>query len=47
MSIGNCTGDIPTTGSGNPKVGHFEYSAVHASGTSVVTYTTDGTTLPF
>lgn len=47
MSIGNCTDDIPTTGSGNPKVGHFEYSAIHTAGTSVVTYTTDSTTLPF
>ena len=46
MSIGNCTGDIPTTGSGNPKVGHFEYSANHSAGTTVVTYTTDASTLP-
>ena len=47
MSIGDCTSDIPTTGSGNPKVGHFEYSAVHTSGTTVVTYTTDSTSLAF
>jgi hypothetical protein len=47
MSIGNCTGDIPATGSGNPKVGHFEYSALHTSGTSVVNYTTDSTSLAF
>ncbi|BAO56380.1 hypothetical protein [Nonlabens marinus] len=46
MSVGNCTGDIPTTGSGNPKVGHFEYSANHSDGTTVVTYTADSTNLP-
>ncbi len=46
MSIGNCTDDIPTTGSGNPKVGHFEYSASHSNGTTVVTYTADSSTLP-
>ncbi|WP_124980514.1 hypothetical protein [Nonlabens xiamenensis] len=46
MSIGNCTDDIPTTGSGNPKIGHFEYSAIHSAGTQVVTYTVDSSTLP-
>lgn len=46
MSLGNCTDDIPTTGSGNPKVGHFEYSATHGAGTQVVTYTADSSTLP-
>lgn len=45
MSLGNCTDDIPLTGSGNPKVGHFEYSAIHGAGTAVVTYTADSTTL--
>lgn len=46
MSIGNCTGDIPTTGSGNPKIGQFEYSASHGSGVSVVTYTANSANLP-
>ena len=46
MSLGNCTDDIPLTGSGNPKVGKFEYSAVHSNGTTVVTYTADSSSVP-
>lgn len=29
--------DLPTTGSGNPKVGQFPYSETHAAGTTTVT----------
>ncbi|WP_203295198.1 putative periplasmic lipoprotein [Luteirhabdus pelagi] len=32
--------DLPTTGSGNPKNGHFEYKGTH-NGVTTVTYTTD------
>lgn len=40
LSIGGCDdGSIPTTGSGNPKIGHFEYHSTHTDGVSQVTYT--------
>lgn len=40
MSIGNCDEQaIPTTGSGNPKVGKFEHSTTHSDGVNEVTYT--------
>ena len=39
LSIGDCgEQEIPTTGSGNPKVGHFEHSDEHADGTTTVVY---------
>lgn len=39
MSIGNCEDQtIPTTGSGNPKVGKFEHSTTHSNGVNEVTY---------
>ena len=39
MSIGNCDDQsIPTTGSGNPKVGKFEHSTSHSEGVNVVSY---------
>jgi hypothetical protein len=42
MSIGNCDEQsIPTTGSGNPKIGHFEQSSSHSTGVNVVTYYID------
>ena len=40
LSIGGCDdGSIPTTGSGNPKIGHFEYHSTHSDGVNQVTYT--------
>ncbi len=42
LSIGNCDEQtIPTTGSGNPKVGHFEHSTTHNDGTNQVIYILD------
>jgi len=39
MSIGDCAEqEIPQTGSGNPKVGHFEHSSEHPEGTNEVVY---------
>lgn len=39
LSIGDCgEQEIPTTGSGNPKVGHFEHSDEHENGTTTVVY---------
>lgn len=39
MSIGNCENQsIPTTGSGNPKVGKFEHHTTHPDGTNEVVY---------
>jgi len=39
LSIGNCAEQtIPTTGSGNPKVGHFEHSSDHNDGVNEVVY---------
>jgi len=39
LSIGNCEDEtIPTTGSGNPKVGHFEHSSDHSTGVNEVVY---------
>ena len=39
MSIGNCEDQsIPTTGSGNPKVGKFEHSTTHSEGINEVVY---------
>lgn len=42
LSIGNCEDQtIPTTGGGNPKVGHFEHSSTHSDGTNEVIYVLD------
>jgi hypothetical protein len=42
MSIGDCSEQsIPTTKSGNPKVGKFEHSTKHSKGTNQVTYLID------
>jgi hypothetical protein len=42
MSIGNCEDqEIPTTGSGNPKVGKFEHSSEHSTGVNQVVYMVD------
>lgn len=39
LSIGNCDEQwVPTTGSGNPKVGHFEHTEPHSTGTNEVVY---------
>lgn len=39
LSIGNCDEQwIPTTGSGNPKVGRFEHTEPHSAGTNEVIY---------
>lgn len=39
LSIGNCDEQwVPTTGSGNPKIGQFEQTEPHSSGTNVVVY---------
>ena len=38
LSIGDCEQSIPTTGSGNPKVGHFEHTEPHSIGTNQVVY---------
>lgn len=46
LSIGNCAEQtIPTTGSGNPKVGRFEHSTTHNDGTNQVVYTLDASVL--
>lgn len=40
LSIGDCNEQwVPTTGSGNPKVGHFEHSSEHPDGVNEVVYT--------
>ena len=40
LSITNCEeGGFPSTNSGNPKIGKFEYSSTHESGTTEVIYT--------
>ncbi len=42
LHITNCEEDgFPTTGSNNPKIGHFDYTSVHEDGTTQVTYTID------
>lgn len=42
LSIGDCgVQEIPTTGSGNPKIGHFEHSTTHNTGVNEVTYYID------
>ncbi|WP_250433432.1 hypothetical protein [Hanstruepera flava] len=39
MSIGNCNEQaIPTTGSGNPKIGQFEHGTTHNEGVNEVVY---------
>ncbi len=38
LYIGACE-DIPLTGSGNPKIGNFEYHSNHSDGTNQVVYT--------
>lgn len=39
MSIGNCgEQEIPTTGSGNPKIGGFEHGTSHSEGVNEVVY---------
>ena len=39
LSIGNCDEQwVPTTGSGNPKVGKFEHTEPHSMGTNEVVY---------
>lgn len=46
LSIGNCADQtIPTTGSGNPKIGHFEHSTNHNPDVDVVTYYIDSAAL--
>lgn len=46
LSIGNCAEQtIPTTGSGNPKIGHFEHSTNHSSGVNEVVYMIDKSAL--
>ena len=40
LSLGDCGEQwVPTTGSGNPKVGHFEHDSVHSEGVNEVVYT--------
>jgi hypothetical protein len=42
LSIGDCgEQSIPTTGSGNPKVGKFAHSTTHSEGVNEVTYLID------
>ena len=38
LFIGELNG-LPTTGSGNPKIGHFPYASTHPQGTITVSYT--------
>ena len=38
LSIGDCDESIPTNGSGNPIIGHFEHTEPHSAGTSEVVY---------
>lgn len=46
MSIGNCDEQwVPTTGSGNPKVGKFEHSSSHSTGVNQVVYLIDSSVL--
>jgi hypothetical protein len=45
LYVGACS-EIPQTGSGNPKIGHFPLSASHPPGTTEVIYTLDINTLP-
>ena len=46
LSIGNCEDkSIPTTGSGNPKVGHFEHSTTHNPDVNTVSYYLDASVL--
>ncbi|MFT6416463.1 MAG: hypothetical protein ACJARZ_001810, partial [Dokdonia sp.] len=46
LSIGSCADDpIPTSGSGNPMVGQFEYNDTHPAGTHEVTYLIDASDL--
>lgn len=48
MSIGDCSEQsIPTTGSGNPKIGHFEHSSDHPNGTDMVSYSLNSEVLAF
>jgi hypothetical protein len=47
LSIGGCNdGSIPTNGSGNPQIGHFEYHSEHSDGVNQVTYTFDLDDIP-
>ena len=40
LSLGDCGEQwVPTTGSGNPKVGHFEHDSEHSEGVNEVVYT--------
>lgn len=41
MSIGDCEQSIPTTGSGNPKVGRFEHTEPHTEDINKVVYMID------
>ena len=41
LSIGDCEQSIPTTGSGNPKVGKFEHTEPHSADTNKVIYMID------
>jgi hypothetical protein len=46
LSIGNCDEQwVPTTGSGNPKIGHFEHSTSHNGDVTQVSYTLDSNVL--
>lgn len=46
LSIGNCADrSIPTTGSGNPKIGHFEHATSHSTDVTTVTYYIDASVL--
>lgn len=40
LSVSSCEeGGFPSTNSGNPKIGNFEYSSTHVNGTTEVIYT--------
>ncbi|MBT8270570.1 MAG: hypothetical protein KJO25_00860 [Bacteroidia bacterium] len=40
LSLGDCSEQsFPTTGSGNPKIGHFEHHSEHSEGVNEVVYT--------
>ena len=46
LSIGNCDEQwVPTTGSGNPKIGHFEHDTSHNGDVTQVSYTLDSSVL--
>ena len=45
LYIGECE-DIPLTGSGNPKIGNFEYHSTHSDGVNQVIYTIPLTLIP-